>query len=72
VQRFAAENRTYCTANTEPGSSGSPCFNSELDLIAIHHFGANPNRGVRLASVLDFLRERRLELEAKGLGSLIG
>lgn len=25
--------------NTEPGSSGSPCFDRELALVAIHHYG---------------------------------
>jgi hypothetical protein len=25
--------------NTEPGSSGSPCFSGELDLVALHHLG---------------------------------
>jgi hypothetical protein len=25
--------------NTLPGSSGSPCFNRELQLVAIHHYG---------------------------------
>lgn len=25
--------------NTEPGSSGSPCFNSNWDLVALHHMG---------------------------------
>ena len=25
--------------NTDPGSSGSPCFTMDWDLIALHHFG---------------------------------
>ncbi|RKG96493.1 serine protease [Corallococcus sp. CA053C] len=29
---------TYCT-NTHPGSSGSPCFTQDLELVALHHSG---------------------------------
>ena len=29
----------YYTADTEPGSSGSPCFNDQWELIALHHSG---------------------------------
>ncbi|NRD68456.1 trypsin-like peptidase domain-containing protein, partial [Corallococcus exiguus] len=29
---------TYCT-NTHPGSSGSPCFTPDLELVALHHSG---------------------------------
>ncbi|MBA1139447.1 trypsin-like serine peptidase [Mesorhizobium neociceri] len=38
--------------NTDPGSSGSPCFNMDWDIVALHHYGdpkwANPlfNQGV--------------------------
>jgi Effector-associated domain 1/Trypsin-like peptidase domain len=31
--------------NTEPGSSGSPCFNRDLELVALHH-GGDPNFAV--------------------------
>jgi V8-like Glu-specific endopeptidase len=71
VDPDVASNRVSYTVNTEPGSSGSPCFNVGLDLVAIHHVGADPNRGVRLAGVLDFLSARKTELDAKGLGKLI-
>jgi endonuclease G len=30
----------YYTTDTEPGSSGSPCFNDQWELIALHHSGA--------------------------------
>ena len=33
------ETRFRYTTNTEPGSSGSPCFNSDWDLIGLHHMG---------------------------------
>ncbi len=29
----------YYTTDTEPGSSGSPCFNDQWELIALHHSG---------------------------------
>ena len=29
----------FYTADTEPGSSGSPCFNDQWELIALHHSG---------------------------------
>lgn len=30
----------YYTTDTEPGSSGSPCFNDQWEIIALHHSGA--------------------------------
>ncbi len=32
-------NFLYYTTDTEPGSSGSPCFNDQWELIALHHSG---------------------------------
>ena len=58
--------RVKYTTNTEPGSSGSPCFDSNWNIVALHHFGdtnwKNPewNQGIpihliasRLKSILD-------------------
>jgi V8-like Glu-specific endopeptidase len=72
VNPDAAPNRVSYTVNTEPGSSGSPCFNTGLDLVALHHWGSEPNRGVRMEAVLDSFAARKPELEAKGLGGLAG
>jgi V8-like Glu-specific endopeptidase len=72
VDPNVALNRVSYTVNTEPGSSGSPCFNTGLDLVAIHHWGATPNRGVCVAGIQDFLRARRADVEGKGLGHLLG
>ncbi|MEW9612727.1 serine protease [Shinella sp. S4-D37] len=40
--------RVRYRTNTEPGSSGSPCFSMEWDLVALHHYGevARFNQGV--------------------------
>lgn len=55
---------TYRT-NTEPGSSGSPCFNQDWELVALHH-GGDPrltpawNEGIPTAAIADLLREKGL------------
>ena len=35
----ANSTRVMYDVNTQPGSSGSPCFNSRLELMALHHAG---------------------------------
>lgn len=54
----------YCT-NTLPGSSGSPCFNTRMQLVALHHGGdpahpdyASYNQGIPIARISDLLRSR--------------
>jgi V8-like Glu-specific endopeptidase len=57
--------------NTEPGSSGSPVFNFEWELVALHHGGARGkepvayNQGIPAAQI-------RAHVEAKGKLALIG
>jgi V8-like Glu-specific endopeptidase len=72
VDPNVAPNRVSYTVNTEPGSSGSPCLNTGLDVVALHHWGATPNRGVWMAGILEYVASRRAELEAKGLAHLPG
>ncbi|MGB7441828.1 MAG: effector-associated domain EAD1-containing protein [Coleofasciculaceae cyanobacterium] len=54
---------TYKT-NTLPGSSGSPCFNSNWELVALHHSGdpdfSNPtyNAGTPFKAILTLLEKR--------------
>lgn len=36
------QTRVRYTVNTEPGSSGAPCFDKDLNLVALHHLG-DPN-----------------------------
>jgi V8-like Glu-specific endopeptidase len=54
----AGKTRVTYTANTEPGSSGSPCFNADWQVVALHHSGdprlqipAQYNEGVPLATI---------------------
>ncbi|ODH02968.1 hypothetical protein A4S05_21780 [Nostoc sp. KVJ20] len=48
--------------NTEPGSSGSPCFNSNWDLVALHHSGKKGeyNAGTPFSAICQHLEEQRL------------
>lgn len=56
---------TYRT-NTEAGSSGSPCFDINWNLVALHHSGdpdrANPkwNAGTPLSAICNLLKKRNL------------
>ena len=50
--------------NTEPGSSGSPCFDKHWNLVALHHCGqgtAAPqwNEGILIKAILDRLQKRK-------------
>lgn len=49
--------------NTEPGSSGSPCFSMDFDLVALHHLGdprkqATYNQGIPITLVRDSIVAR--------------
>jgi hypothetical protein len=63
--------RVRYRTNTDPGSSGSPCFTMDWDLVALHHYGdpkwLNPlfNQGVPI----ELIRRR---IEASGLGNMLG
>jgi hypothetical protein len=52
------DTRVRYSVNTSPGSSGSPCLDERLELVALHHAGdlADPptfNEGVLIAAILD-------------------
>jgi hypothetical protein len=65
--------RVRYNVNTKPGSSGSPCFTFGLDLVAVHHWGAELyNRGVRFSSILKYLKGSEDALAGKGLDGLPG
>jgi hypothetical protein len=61
---------TYRTS-TEPGSSGSPCFNANLELVALHHSGdpasilPKYNEGIPISAI-------RTHLEKQNLSDVVG
>nr|MDQ5825422.1 serine protease [Chloroflexota bacterium] len=69
------EGRTRITyrTNTEPGSSGSPCFTFNWDLVALHHFGDKEtpfhspeyNQGIPFDAILK-------RMESKGSRQYLG
>jgi hypothetical protein len=59
--------RVTYTVNTEGGSSGAPCFNTDWELVALHHSGdpnfdpdhkPEYNEGIPLAAIVALLTER--------------
>ncbi len=63
--------RILYRTNTEPGSSGSPCFTLDWNLVALHHYG-DPcwqapkfNQGVPI----ELIRRR---IEAQGFANALG
>lgn len=65
------------TADTEGGSSGSPVFNNEWNLVALHHAGwENPdgsatNEGMRIKAIVDFLIAQNESESSSMLESLV-
>jgi hypothetical protein len=59
--------RVRYRTNTEPGSSGSPCFNPEWGLVALHHSGDSNwapawNQGIPIHLVRGHAREQGIPL----------
>jgi endonuclease G len=67
----------HYVADTEPGSSGSPVFNNEWRMIALHHWGgpwreqtdpkgrplpSEVNEGIRVSAIVSELAQRQAEL----------
>ena len=59
-------------ANTLPGSSGSPVYNADLELIGIHHrgdtkayklkMGPEANQGIPISNICKLMEERGVSL----------
>lgn len=71
------ESFLHYQTDTEPGSSGSPVFNDQWELVALHHaavpapehdeFGGFINEGVRISRLLDVLRRQPFPPEQRAL-----
>jgi len=67
----------HYAADTEPGSSGSPVFNDQWEVVALHHasipapehqeLGGFMNEGIRVSRILQFVREQPLEPPQRAL-----
>jgi hypothetical protein len=62
--------RVQYRTNTLPGSSGSPCFNKNWELVALHHSGdpeysslhhASYNEGIPVSAIASLLAARKLQ-----------
>ncbi len=64
VERLMSRVVRYRT-DTEPGSSGSPVFNNNWELVALHHAGVNQqggqalNEGILISAIVSHLLARR-------------
>ncbi|MEM7128713.1 MAG: trypsin-like peptidase domain-containing protein [Chloroflexota bacterium] len=63
------QTRVFYRTNTEPGSSGSPCFDENWNLVALHHAG-DPNslmpawnEGIPFGPIMALLRSRGKDKE---------
>jgi endonuclease G len=75
------EHFVHYSADTEPGSSGSPVFNDQWEVLALHHasvrapehpeFGQVLNEGVRVTAVLGVVKDSQLQPEQRALADAI-
>lgn len=70
--KFISSDFVQYVSDTEPGSSGSPVFNDQWVVVALHHAGVpDPkdnarwiaNEGIRISSIIHHLSEVRSRLE---------
>jgi len=70
----ANASRVHYLTDTQPGSSGSPVFNSKWEVVALHHAGGEMrvvdsdktelvNEGISINLVLDELKEEKISLK---------
>lgn len=70
--KFISSDYVQYASDTEPGSSGSPVFNDQWVVVALHHAGVpDPedntrwiaNQGIRISSIIHHLSQKRSGLE---------
>lgn len=71
----------HYSADTEPGSSGSPVFNDQWEVVALHHasvkapehteFGGILNEGIRVSAILGALESGQLAANQRELADAI-
>lgn len=61
--------RVLYNVNTQPGSSGAPCFNAKLELATLHHAGGSDwpaaanylyNQGIPMGKIYAYLQANNL------------
>jgi endonuclease G len=67
----------HYSADTEPGSSGSPVFNDQWEVVALHHasvvapdqaeLGGFLNEGIRISRILKFVKQQSLSPDMRAL-----
>jgi endonuclease G len=72
-----AESFVHYTTDTEPGSSGSPVFNDQWEVVALHHAGIPApeskdtggfiNEGILVRKIMEFLRAQDLDPAKRAL-----
>jgi endonuclease G len=56
------KNKIHYLADTEKGSSGSPVFNNEWQIVALHHAGSfSHNEGVRISAICNHIEQNILK-----------
>jgi len=71
----------HYSADTEPGSSGSPVFNDQWEVVALHHasvkapehteFGGILNEGIRVSAILGAVEAGQLATDQRDLANAI-
>ncbi len=64
IQMNDNKTRVYHQTLTETGSSGSPCFNADLEWIALHHSGEKyyKNGSIPITALVQLWKKRGLEI----------